>query len=204
MKRDSYQQIAKCLNRSPSTIMREVKRNADNRNEYLALEAEDGYRRRREKSKRKTRFYQNSALIKRVKDCLLKRISPEVIAYCYKKAQKGRKLSGNTIRKAVNSGFFKDITPRRVFRRKGIKKYKGISATIQTTPELEISNREERYSSRDIFGNWEADTVIGKNARGIIVTLVERKSRLLVARYCANKRADTIKLAIIDALQGLE
>ncbi len=200
----SYRQIAEQLNRSASTIMREVKRNTDDKGTYLALEAEHKYRCRRKKSKRRTRFYKNPALIKRIKDCLLKRISPEAIAYCYKKAQKGRKLSENTIRKAVKSGFFKDITPRRVFRRKGIKKHKGISATIQTTPEIEISNRKEKYSSRDIFGNWEADSVVGRNGTGIIVTLVERKSRLLVARYCSNKRANTVKLAIIDALQGLE
>jgi len=41
----------------------------------------------------------------------------------------------------------------------------------------DISERPEAVNQRKCVGDWEADTIIGKNHKGVIVTLDERKSK---------------------------
>jgi IS30 family transposase len=40
-----------------------------------------------------------------------------------------------------------------------------------------IDERPEVANNRERIGDWEADTIIGKNHKGAIVTLDERKSK---------------------------
>ena len=195
--------IAKKLNFHPSTISRELKRNSDKNGCYMVQNAQKLYHQRRLNCRRKCRLANSPFLLKYTRKSLLKLHSPEVIAYLYKKENKGRKLSGNTIRKALSKGLFDDITPARVLRRKGIKKYKGISSTIRTTPDREIANRSKELSDRNCFGNWEVDTVAGKQKTGFLVTLVDRSTRLVISQYCSSKSSKEVANAIITALKDL-
>ena len=199
----SLRAIAQKLNVHPSTISRELKRNSDKNGCYRVQNAQKLYEQRRLNCRRKCRLTKSPSLLRYTKKNLLKLFSPEVIVYLCKKRKKGRKLSGNTIRKALNTGLFDDITPARVLRRKGRKKYKGISSTIRTTPDREIANRTEEFSNRDLFGNWEVDTVIGKHKTGLLVTLVERSTRLVISQYCSTKSSKEVANAIITALKDL-
>jgi len=54
--------------------------------------------------------------------------------------------------------------------------------------------------SRGRFGDWEGDTVIGKNHQGALVTLVERKSRYTVMRAVLRKTAAAVRTAVAEAL----
>lgn len=199
----SLRTIAQKLNFHPSTISRELKRNSDKNGCYVVQNAQKLYEQRRLNCRRKCRLTKSPSLFRHTKKSLLKLFSPEVTAYLYRKQKKGRKLSGNTIRKALINGLFGDITPVRVLRRKGIKKYKGISSTIRTTPDREIANRTAEFSDRDCFGNWEVDTVIGKHKTGLLVTLVERSTRLVISQYCSSKSSKEVANAIITALKDL-
>ena len=49
-------EIAKLLNRSPSTISRELRRNAKSRSKYSALQAQKAYEHRRKRSVRKCKL----------------------------------------------------------------------------------------------------------------------------------------------------
>ena len=44
-----------------------------------------------------------------------------------------------------------------------------------------ITHRPEIVDSRQRFGDWEGDTIEGKKSSGYIATIVERKSRYLIA-----------------------
>jgi IS30 family transposase len=55
-----------------------------------------------------------------------------------------------------------------------------------------IAERPEIVDSRQRFGDWEGDTVEGKKSSGYIATLVERKSRYLLASRLPNKKAATL------------
>lgn len=54
--------------------------------------------------------------------------------------------------------------------------------------------------SRDRFGDWEIDTVLGKHGGGTIVTILERKSRFYFAKKVSSKSADTVTKATIVIL----
>ena len=43
------------------------------------------------------------------------------------------------------------------------------------------SERPDVINKRERFGDWEGDLVIGKDGKGAILTLVERKSGYLLA-----------------------
>lgn len=73
-----------------------------------------------------------------------------------------------------------------------------------------ISNRvgiEERpavANNRERVGDWEADTIIGKNHKGAIATLDERKTKLRLAVPMPGKKAKAVKQAMIGALKPLK
>jgi IS30 family transposase len=50
------------------------------------------------------------------------------------------------------------------------------------------------------MGDWEGDTVFGKNHKGGLVTLVERKSRYVLAGHIRSKHADGVTAVITSLL----
>jgi len=65
-----------------------------------------------------------------------------------------------------------------------------------------IEEYPEIVYSHERIGDWEADMAIGKGMRGVMVTLVDRKSRFLriglVARRTKDAAADTIIFLLAD------
>jgi IS30 family transposase len=51
------------------------------------------------------------------------------------------------------------------------------------------------------LGDWEADTVIGKGHKGVLVTLTERVSKLNLVKRVPSKHADGVTKAIITMLK---
>lgn len=64
-----------------------------------------------------------------------------------------------------------------------------------------IEARPEAVNLRDRLGDWEVDTMIGKGHRGVLVTLIERKSRFTLLRQVSQKSANLVAQTIIE-LQG--
>jgi IS30 family transposase len=64
---------------------------------------------------------------------------------------------------------------------------------------VDIDKRPDAANNRERVGDWEADTIIGKNHRGAIVTVDERKSKLRLAAPTGSKTAR----AITDGINGL-
>ncbi|MDW2929963.1 IS30 family transposase, partial [Mesomycoplasma ovipneumoniae] len=60
--------------------------------------------------------------------------------------------------------------------------------------------RDKSIDSRQDFGHWELDLVVGKKVSGhdSILTLVERKTRKLFAKKVRNKNPRVINKAIKD------
>ena len=66
-----------------------------------------------------------------------------------------------------------------------------------------IAARPKTVESRRTFGHWEGDSVVGRERKARLVTLVERKSRYLVLRRTQDGLSRTVSSAIIRALAGL-
>ena len=54
---------------------------------------------------------------------------------------------------------------------------------------VSIDERPEIVAQKSRIGDWEGDTVIGKNHKGGLVTLAERKSRYVLAGHIRSKHA---------------
>lgn len=63
-----------------------------------------------------------------------------------------------------------------------------------------IEERDESIETREEFGHWEIDLVIGKKGKEdpVLITLLERKTRAGVNLLAANRDSETIYNAIID------
>ena len=68
------------------------------------------------------------------------------------------------------------------------------------TNRVGIEHRPAVVDTRQRLGDWEGDTVIGKGHQGVLVTLVERKSRFTLARALPCRQADVVQEAIIELL----
>ena len=63
-----------------------------------------------------------------------------------------------------------------------------------------ITERPEVVETRSRIGDWEADTVIGKQGGAVLVTLAERKSRFSMIIKAENKTAAAVSAAITKAM----
>jgi IS30 family transposase len=66
---------------------------------------------------------------------------------------------------------------------------------------VSIEQRPAVVDKRSRIGDWEGDTVIGKGHQGVLVTLVERKSRYTLASQLDSRHSDKVTQAIIELLR---
>jgi len=66
-----------------------------------------------------------------------------------------------------------------------------------------IEKRAEIVERKIRIGDWEGDTVVGKNHQGALVTLVERKSKLTLIGKVDRYTADTVEQTIISLMEML-
>ena len=69
---------------------------------------------------------------------------------------------------------------------------------------VDIDERPEIANKRERVGDWEMDTIIGKNHKGAIVTMDDRKTKLRLAYPVAGKKAEDVKDAIIKLLTPIK
>lgn len=61
---------------------------------------------------------------------------------------------------------------------------------------VSIDERPEIVTLKTRRGDWEGDTIIGKNQQGVVVTLVDRFSRFTLAKSVGTKHAQGVTAAI--------
>lgn len=64
-----------------------------------------------------------------------------------------------------------------------------------------IEERPAEVELRERIGDWEADTIIGKNQKQAIVTLVERRTGFLCIKHVKRKTASAVSKAIVELLK---
>lgn len=69
---------------------------------------------------------------------------------------------------------------------------------------VDIDERPKIVDDKQRIGDWELDTIIGKNHDGAIVSMVERKSKFTKLVLVPDKRAAAVTSAIISALTPLK
>lgn len=208
----SFREIAAILERSPSTISREVNRNKAkykpkgkilNKYWYNYWRAENLYiRRRRENQKRI--LQENTPEWDFIIKGLKKFWSPEAICGRWKLQHPDKKpLCFSTIYRYIKRGELPEISPKTHLRRKN-KRMQTRDANYNTIhPDRIIPEWPDVIKSRLRIGDWEGDTVYGAVGKGLIVTLVDRKSRYLCAGLLKNRVSNETRKVIEKLLKKL-
>jgi IS30 family transposase len=100
--------------------------------------------------------------------------------------------------KAEGGELYKNLRHKKSYqKRTGSKDKRG-----QIIGRISIDERHAIVDSKECLGDWEADTVIGKGHKGVLVTLVERCSRNTLIAHVKYKHAQVVSDAIIRLLKG--
>lgn len=81
------------------------------------------------------------------------------------------------------------------------KRYGSPARTSPIKNRVFIDERPAVVNEKSRIGDWEIDTIIGKNRRQAIVTVVERFSKKVVCRKMPSRKAEITKEATISALK---
>ena len=196
----SIRKIAKILERSPSTISRELKRNSSKRRKhYRSWGAHVKYLARRKNCHRKNNLLIYTDIYNYVFDKLHSFWSPEIIADKWN-LNHNIKISFSSIYRAIRSKLFPGISPASHLRRRG-KRYRTERKSYTKHSEKSIHNRDSIIDERGRFGDFEGDTIYGSVGKGYLVTAIDRKSRFLVAATCKDKSISSINSAFREAFE---
>lgn len=183
-------EIAEVLKRNESTISRELARNSGRR----------GYRPKQAHSKSVERQAINARVIddatwQFAQDRLMEQWSPEQISG-------HAAISPETVYQRVYANkragglLWKNLRCQKQRR----KRYGKAERRGRIPNRLSIDDRPAIVETRSRIGDWEADTVIGKNHRQAIVSIVERKTGFTLIRKVERKTAQAVSEAMIELL----
>lgn len=209
--RMSIRAIARSLNRSPSTISREVQRNRGRRG-YKAVDANNRANRMAKRPK-VCLLERNPQLRNLVQEKLESKWSPEQISGWLRRTfprQNMMQISAETIyktlyfrnRSALHHMLVKHLRRSHSLRHGKRHTRKGERGTINIVNGISIHERSKHIDNRRSFGHWEGDLVSGTN-NSHIATLVDRKSRYTVILKLNGKDAGSVNQALIDKFQEL-
>lgn len=196
-------EIAKIMNRNKSTISRELKRNSNRQGLYNSWGAFSKATARRKRSVRKNRIEKGSELYDYICEKLNLYWSPKLIAALWNRAHPDEKIAFATIYRAIKNKLLEGFTAKTHLRRRGKKRYARRSKFNSIQPEHTIHERSREIEERKHCGHWEGDTVCGAVGKGGLLTLVDRKSRKLLAVKINNFSSDTLYEAVMYAFDGI-
>ena len=83
------------------------------------------------------------------------------------------------------------------------KRYGSYDRRGKLPNRVSIEERPVIVDKRQRVGDWEVDTIVGKGHRQAIVSLTERKSRLVLLQKVERRTADLVSDAVIGLLQPI-
>ena len=207
----SIRAIARMLDRSPSTISREVARNRGRRY-YKAVDADN--RAKRTAKRPKLGILEVNAELKQVVISKLElNWSPEQISGWLRveySRRKGMQVSHETIYKSIyvrskgviHHSFTKHLRRGRPMRHSRHHSRSGDRSFTNIVNGVSIHERSKHIENRRSIGHWEGDLVSGsKNTH--IATLVDRKSRFTIILKLKGKDAKSVHQALLATFQKM-
>jgi transposase, IS30 family len=195
----NQKEIAGLVKVSPSTICRELQRN----------KGKKGYRPKQAQLKAENRRKLTAKPLKMTTeaigliDCkIIMDWSPEQISGWLKEEQ-GISISHERIYQHIWTDKLNGGALYRHLRHSGKKRkqYGSKDRRGQIRNRVSIDDRPMIVSEKTRIGDWEIDTVIGKNHQGALVTIVDRVSKLTLIKQVASKHADVVTEATITLLR---
>ena len=220
--------IAKKLNRSKSTISREIRRNkfvvvteVFNKDsilkkkkvitfEYESTEANaKAIRKQREKGISRIKLLYNKQLIKEVNRLLtVEGKSPDIVAYKIRENKTFNvKVSTNTIYDGIRKGYLEISTKDRKRMKDKSRRCRVERNKIpESKKDRSIELRPDYINNRKEFGHFEMDLVLGKQGKDkeCLLTLTERKTRFEIVIKLNNKSSSEVIRAVKSMKENLK
>ncbi len=196
---DANKEIARILNRHPSSVGREISRNKDPiTGLYAGIVAFEKAKSRQENAQRKENKIESlsdKAYYTMLEE-LGNRSSPEQIAKILTN-EIGESISHQAIYNHIRQDKAAGGKLYLHLRRKG-RRYRYCKKTwkVIINGKKSIETRPLRILLLQTFGNWEIDTIFGKDQKSFLLTLVEIGTKYSIIRKIPNKEAATVKAAI--------
>lgn len=192
----SMRAIALILDRAPSTISRELRRNRRGRR-YEPQQAQSMSDQRRQCASQRPRIGPDH--IRQIEALLAEDLSPEQIAgscklasheWIYRHIYADQKRGGS---------LFKHLRKRRrQRRRRGLRDGRG-----QLLHRRHWRERPPIVEQRSRIGDWELDTMRAASGKAVIATMTERRSRLHLLALSPDGTAGNVMRAIVQRLGHL-
>ena len=190
----SKRYIAWRLNRSPSTISREIARNRA-RNGYFAQHANKLARRRHCPDPKRIPY---DTWVQVIAYLDLQWSSEQIASHVsvslhsiYRFIQQDKSRGGL---------LFRNLR----FRNQRKRKYGSIETRGQLTNRKSIHDRPAEIEQRSRFGDLEIDTIVGKNHQQSLVSIVDRKTGYLWLKKCSTRKAEEVCQATIRLLEPIK
>jgi IS30 family transposase len=210
---ESVRAIARALDRDPSTVSRELRRNVEPASGTYRPHAAQRLAKQRRARPKTGKLVADVELRAFVEDKLKRRWSPEQIAQALRVEfpdQPHRHLVPETIYQALyrpdlGGGLCRNL-PKvlRTGRLRRRRRRRGEERRGRLVNMTMIDQRPEEAAGREVAGHWEGDLITGESNRSAIGTLVERASRYTILLYLPGRHtAEAVRDAVIDAMKDL-
>lgn len=189
----SLRGIAFALDRAPSTICREIRRNRTGRR-YDPDRAQQLHDHRRSQASRRTRI--TPLQVAQIEARLCEDWSPEQIAgatglasheWIYQHVYADQRQGGTLYQRLRRR--------RRQRRRRGLRDGRG-----QLRHRRSWRERPAVVERRARLGDWEVDTMHASRGKAVVVTMTERRTRLHLLALATDRTADSVTRAIVGRL----
>ena len=201
----TQKEIAKRLKTTPSTICRELSRNAPSirTGYYLAHKAHERYAKRFSMSHKRLAL-KNAKIRNYVGKQLKEGWSPEQISGKLSLDHRDQRISHEAIYQYIYSE--KPEYVKLLARAHRKRKYRGQGKRHKTSHipnRTPITNRPKEINNRTLRGHWEADTMVSRKSSYVLLTLSERKTKAVILDRVKENTAEAISRAIITRMKLL-
>ena len=196
----SQSQMAFYLKVHKSTISREIRRNIGHKG-YRPRQAHERALARRFSAAKRIKM--TPAMIELIGYYICQDFSPEQVAG-FLARNHNLKISHETIYKHIwsdkkNGGtLYKHL---RHSSRKNRKRYGTKQRRGRIKDQVSIDLRPPIVDAKARIGDWEIDTITGKNSKGYLITVVERKSKLTLIKRVPDRQSEQMAKAIVQLLR---
>lgn len=218
-------EMARELGVSQSTVSRELKRGRTRQldyqhnyyEQYIAASGARVYKENRENSHARNHHKYSEAFLAALPENLapmkgLRIHSVDTFVHSYRKSHPDERVPcTKTVYALINAAVLPirnidlPMKTRMRPRKKNVSEPKGHNAKHLGRS---IEERDPEILSREDFGHWEVDLVLGKKIKNepVIITMVERKTRYCLTKKVWGKGATVVQKGVLDLMrkQGLE